>query len=229
MAGVELRSRAQLRSNFRDCLQIHRPQSKSRINSDSIVLGQRCAAADLFLGAAMVSPHAWPHLSHRIRFALGPSRWACWQQRNVAGKSVSDGRSAASRGRRLFSFADTLLVRLEQCVSTFPLRWGRSSFVASNFRCRPRAFTGRAFCLLPVARHCRTSVFQLSMGCPPAGGWLFVDLSCAMATMAAGPFVVARIGDPGYSDLSYSLSGLTSGFVLAQVPSLQINAYVRRR
>jgi len=59
--------------------------------------------------------------------------------------------------------------------------------------------------------------------------WDVLDLSCAMATMATGPFVVASIGDPRYSDLSYSFSGLTSGFIPAQVPSLQTNAYVRRR
>ena len=67
------------------------------------------------------------------------------------------------------------------------------------------------------------------MGCSPVGDRFLVDLSCAMATMGAGPFVMAGIGGPDYSDLSYSFSGLTSGFVLAQVPSLQINAYVRRR
>src|SRR5580700_3873638 len=134
MAGVELRSRAWLRSSFRDCLQIHRPQSKPRINIYSIALGKGCAAADVFLGAPLVSPHAWPRLSYRIRFALGPSRWACWQQRNVAGESVSPGGSAATRGRRIFSFADALLVRLEQRVSAFPLRWRRCSFVASDFR-----------------------------------------------------------------------------------------------
>ncbi len=179
--------------------------------------------------AALVSPHAWPHLSHRIRFALGPSRWACWQQRHVAGKSVPAGGSAASRARCLFSSADTLLARFEQHVSTFPLRWRRCSFVAFDFRCRPCAFPCRAFYLLPVTHHCWTSVFQLSMGCSPARGRLFVDLSCAMATMAQGPFVVEGIGDPDYSDLSYSFSRLTCGFVSAQVPSLQINAYVRHR
>src|SRR2546430_7917495 len=130
----------------------------------------------------MVSPHAWPYLSHRIRFALGPSRWACWQQRNVAGKSVSAGSSAASRVRRLFPFADTLLVRLEQHVSTFPLRWGRCSFVAFDFRRRSCGFPCLAVYLLPITHHWWTSVFQLSMGCSPAGGRLLVDLSCAMAT-----------------------------------------------
>ena len=147
MAGVELRSCPWFRRDFGGRLQIHRAASRSRINLYSIPLGQRCAAADLFLGAALVSPHAWPRLSHRIRFALDPSRWACWQQRNVAGKSVSAGSSPATRARRLFSFADTLLVRLDQRVSTFPLRWGRYSFVASDFRRRARAFTRRAFCL----------------------------------------------------------------------------------
>src|SRR2546423_1633171 len=43
-------------------------------------------------------------------------------------------------------------------------------------------------------------------------------------------FVAAGTGDPDYSnDLSYGVSVLTCGFVFAQVPSLQIDAYVRRR
>ena len=51
-----------------------------------------------------------------------------------------------------------------------------------------------------------------------------------MATMAAGPFVVAVIGDPDYRvELSYGFFGLTCEFVSAQVPSLQIDAHVRRR
>src|SRR5438034_338683 len=163
-----------------------------------------------------------------------------WQQWNVAGKSVSAGSSAASRVRRLFSFADTLLVRLEQHVSTFPLRWRRCSFVAFDFWRRSRGSPCLAVYLLPVTHHWWTSVFQLSMGCSPAGGRLFVDLSCAMAPVAAGPFVAAgtvrlgaataRQGDPDYSNnASYGVSRLTCGFVSAQVPSLQIDAYVRRR
>src|SRR5204863_4640375 len=96
-----------------------------------------------------------------------------------------------------------------------------------------------AFYLLPVTHHCWTSVFQLSMGCSPAGGGLFVDLSCAMATLAAGPFIVAEIvrlrtatarqRDPPSNGLGCRVSGLTCGFISAQVSSLQIDAYVRRR
>src|SRR4030095_6723964 len=104
-------------------------------------------------------------------------------------------------------------------VSTFPLRWRRCPFVASDFRRRTCAFAHCAFCLLPVTHHCWTSVSQLSMGCSALGDRLFVDLSRAMAAMAAGADVVAAVirlrmatarqGNPGYS-----LSGLTGRFVL---------------
>ena len=88
--------------DFRDRLQIHRSASRSRISRYPIVMGQRRAAADLFLGASLVSPHAWTHLSDRVRVSLGASGWTCWQQRNVARKSVSPCSSAATWARRLF-------------------------------------------------------------------------------------------------------------------------------
>ena len=65
--------------DLRDRLQIHRAASQSRIDLYSIVVGQRRATADLFLGASLVSPHAWTHLSDRIRVALGASGWTCWE------------------------------------------------------------------------------------------------------------------------------------------------------
>ena len=45
-----------------------------------------------------------------------------------------------------------------------------------------------------------------------------------MAAMAAGPDMVAGGGVPGYS-----CSSFTSGFVFAQVPSVQTDGHVRRR
>src|SRR6266480_697825 len=105
------------------------------------------AAPDLFLGAPLVSPHAWAHLSDRLRVSLGAGGWTCWRQRNVAGKPVSPCSSAATWARRLFSLANTLLVRREQRLSTFPLRWRGGSFVAFDFRNRTGSFTLRAFCL----------------------------------------------------------------------------------
>src|SRR5262245_52797435 len=199
MADLELRSRSWVRRNFRNRLQIHCATSRSRINPYSIIVGQRRAAADLFLGASLVSPHAWIHLSDRLRLSLGASGRTCWQQRNVSRKSVSPCSSAATWGRRLFSLADTFLVRLKQRLFTFPLRWRRCSFVAFDFRNRAGAYTRRAFCLLPVAHDRWTSVSQFSMGCSPAGNRFFVDLHCAMATVAAGPTMVAGVSDPGRS------------------------------
>ena len=62
------------------------------------------------------------------------------------------------------------------------------------------------------------------MGCSPFGGRFFVDLFCAMETVAAGALMVAEVSAP-----DYSASGLTDGFVFAQVSSLQTNAHVRYR
>src|SRR5262249_52510257 len=78
MAGMELRSRPRLRSDLGDRLQIYRPQSQSRIDVHPITLGKRRAAADILLGAPLVSPRAWPHLSDRVRVSLGASGWARW-------------------------------------------------------------------------------------------------------------------------------------------------------
>src|SRR5262249_6878726 len=111
--------------------------------------------------------------------------------------------------------ADTLLVRLEQRLSTFSLWLRRCCFARSDFRNRSGAFPGGAFYLLPVTYHCWTSISELSMGCSAARDRLFVDLSCAMAAAAAGPFVAA-----GIDDRDCSFPGFARGFVLAQVPSL---------
>src|SRR5262249_42078498 len=105
-----------------------------------------------------------------------------------------------------------------------PLRRWRCCFAASDSWRRTRAFACDAFCLLPVTHHCWTSVSQFSMGCSSLGDRLSVDLSCALATLAAGADVAT-----GVSGTGSSFSGLTARFVLAQVPSLQINTHVRRR
>ena len=106
--------------------------------------------------------------------------------------------SAATWAGRLFSPANTLLARLEQRLSKFPMRWRRCSFVAFDFRNRTGAFTRRAFCFLPVTHDRWTSVSQLSMGRSLARDRLFVDLFCAVAAMATGPDMVARVSTPGY-------------------------------
>src|SRR5438270_934280 len=114
MAGVELRSRSRVRGDFRDRLRPRRSSSRPRFIHYSIALGEKRAAADLLLGAALVSSRAWPHLSNRIRVVLGASRRAGWQQRNIAGESVPAGSSRTTWRRRLFSLANALLVQREQ-------------------------------------------------------------------------------------------------------------------
>src|SRR4029077_9247160 len=223
MASMELRSHSGICSNFRNRLQLHRSSSRSRLDLCSLTLGKRRAAADLLLGAALVSACARPHLFDRIPVALGASGWTDWQRRDVAPESVPAGRSRTTWARRVRSVADTLLVQLEQRVSSFPLRRRRCSFVAFNFRDRAGAFTRRAFFVLPVAHRCRTNLPQFSMGRSPARDRLSSHLFCALATLAKGAFVVAGIDDPGYSR-----AGFARGFVFAQVSSVQTHADVRR-
>src|SRR4029077_12204018 len=130
MAGMELRSHPGIRGNFGNRLQVHRSASRSRLGRYSVTLGRRRAAADLLLGAALVSAHARLNLSNRIRVALGASRWIDWQRRRIAFKSIPSSSSSTTWARRLRCVADTLLVQLEQRVSSFPLRWRRCSLVA---------------------------------------------------------------------------------------------------
>ena len=168
MAGVELRSCPWFRRDFGDRLQIHRAASRSRIDLYSIVWGKDVRPPTYFWARRWFLRMLG--LIYLIAFV------SLWVQ--VDGLVGSNGMSpvsqflpavrAATWARRLFSFADTLLVRLEQRLSTFPLRWRRCSFVAFDFRNRAGAFTRRAFCLLPVAHDCWTSVSQLSMGRSPA-------------------------------------------------------------
>ena len=96
------------------------------------------------------------------------------------------------------------------------------SFVAVDFRNRSGAFTRCSFCFLLVAHDRWPRVFQFSMGRSFAGDRFFIDLFCAMAAVAAGTFVAAGIGDPGYS------AGFASWFVFAQVSFVQTNAHVGR-
>src|SRR5207245_11381725 len=92
--------------------------SLSRLDCYSIAVGKRRAAADLLLGATLVSARPWHDLSHRIRVALGASGGAARHRWSIASKSVPAGSSRTTWTRRLRSLANTLLVQLEQRVSS---------------------------------------------------------------------------------------------------------------
>src|SRR5262249_34222817 len=111
----------------------------------------------------------------------------------------------------------------KQPLSSFSMWWGRCSLVAFDFWDCAGAFARRAFTPLPVAHHCWTNLPQFSMGYSPPRDWFFVDLSGALATLAKGVDVVGRtIGS------AYRTSGITSGFVFAQISSVQTDADVGR-
>src|SRR2546427_12312732 len=88
MAGLELRSRSGIRSDFRNRLQVHRTSSRTRLDLYSITMGKRRTAANLLLGAALVSLCARTHLFGRLRIALGAGRRSCREQRSLAAQSI---------------------------------------------------------------------------------------------------------------------------------------------
>src|ERR1051326_6138173 len=102
-------------------------------------MGQRCKAADLCLGTALVSARIRRNLFNRARVPLGPSRRTCRQQRRVACQSILAGGSCSRWIRRLHSVADALLVWLERYVSPSSLRRRVPFFVAADSRNSPRA------------------------------------------------------------------------------------------
>src|SRR6266536_811013 len=163
------------------------------------------------MGPALVSSHARRHLLNRVRFALGPSGWADWQQRDLADKSISSGGSRTTRRPRLLALADALLVQFEQCISSFPLRRRCRFVVAPNRRSRSGRFAHRTVRLLPVAYDRWTSFSELSMGHSAAGDGLFGDLSRAVAKLAK-----AWTGT----------TSLAGSAVSAQAPAFQIDGDV---
>jgi len=136
------------------------------------------------MGPALVSSHAGRHLLNRVRFALGASGRAYWQQRDLADKSISTGGSRPTRRPRLLTVADALLVQFEQCISSFSLRRRCRFVIAPNRRIRSSGFAHRAVCFLPVTYDRWTNFSQLSMGHSAAGDGLFGDLSRAVANLA---------------------------------------------
>ena len=111
----------------------------------SLTVGKRRAAADLLLGAALVSARAGRDLSDRIRVAVGASGRTDRQRWCVARESVPAGSSRTTRQRRVRSFAHALLVQLEQRVSPFPLWRRRCPLVAFDLRDRACAVARRSF------------------------------------------------------------------------------------
>src|SRR5205823_7484094 len=127
MARLELRSHSGFRGDFGNRLQVYRSASQSRLSCYSIAVGKRRAASDFLLGSALVSARARPDLSDRVCVALGTSGRADRQRWCVALESIPAGSSGTTWTGRLCSSADTLLVRLEQHLSPFPLRRDRKS------------------------------------------------------------------------------------------------------
>src|SRR4029453_9345516 len=116
------------------------------------------------MGPALVSSPARRYLLNRVRFALGPSGRTYWQQRDLAGKSISASSSRTTR-RPLFSAAaNALLVQFELFISSFSLRRRCRFVVASNHRIHSSRFAHRIVRLLPVAYDRWTSFSELSMG-----------------------------------------------------------------
>src|SRR5207245_9524308 len=113
MAGVELRSRSGIRSDFRNRLQVHRTSSRTRLDLYSIAMGKRRTAANLLLGAALVSSCARTHLFGRLRIASGAGGRSCREQRSLAAQSILAGSLRKMRYKRILAAATPLLAPLE--------------------------------------------------------------------------------------------------------------------
>src|SRR5437870_13513143 len=91
MPRVELRSRSVKRSDFRNRFQGQRTLSRTRLDLYSSAMGKRRTAANLLLGAALVSSCARTHLFGRLRIALGAGGRSCREQRSLAAQSILTG------------------------------------------------------------------------------------------------------------------------------------------
>src|SRR6266436_4405628 len=103
MAGVELRSRPGIRGQFRNRLQVHRSSSRARLDLYSIAVGERRTAANLLLGATLVSPCAWTHLFDRLRIALATGGRPCREQRSLTTQPIPAGGLRTIRPKRLLA------------------------------------------------------------------------------------------------------------------------------
>src|SRR5438876_2285209 len=113
MAGMELRSRSGIRSDFRNRLQVHRSSSRARLDLYSIAMGKRRAPANLLLGAALVSSCARTHLFDRFRIALGPDRRPYREHRSLASQPILTGVLRTIRLEGVLAITHAFLVALE--------------------------------------------------------------------------------------------------------------------
>src|SRR5437763_4822052 len=140
MARVELPKRSRFRAGLGSFLQNHRRQSDVLFRADQIVLGRKCPAAEISLGAPMVSQRTRFDFSDRVRFALGPDRRTHRLRRHYSDRRLSSSRARSTRRPRVFDVADALLVHLERRLRAFSM-WRRSSVVViADFLNRVRAF-----------------------------------------------------------------------------------------
>src|SRR5437667_6792465 len=91
MVGMELRSHPGLRRSLRVRLWTYCATSDVCLCGYSAFLGERCSAANLFLGPKVVSSDARFGLPGRVRLALDTSGRAGRCRRNSADKSISPG------------------------------------------------------------------------------------------------------------------------------------------
>jgi len=223
VADVELRSRfLGFAGHFRDRLQISSRRNRglgstfTRLLWGKDVAGRRL----IFWARRWFSSHAWTHLSDRLRVSLGASGWTCWQQRNVARKSVFSLRfgSNLGQGRLFFScqhFAgSTRATPFYISFAVAALFFFRCFLIFGN---RAGAFYSFAlFVLLPVAHDRWDKCFSIFNGMFSLLETGFLcDFHCAMATMGHGDLLLW----PGSSTAATASPVSRGGFVFAQIPS----------
>src|SRR5207237_9579945 len=140
--------------DFRTCLLFHCPSSRDGFCRHSASLGQRRAAADLLLGATLVSSGAGSCLSGRVYFALGANRWTGRRKWNLACKSIFAGSASGDRATCVCHPANALLVQCQQRFPPLSVRRRCSLFRRACLRNCSGRLSYSPFYFLPVAHVC---------------------------------------------------------------------------
>ena len=113
MDDLELCKHSGFRCDFGIRLQDCRAPSPVQFGRDTIALGRRCAATDIFLGAQMVHARARLGLPGRVRFTLGAGGRTDRREWNFTSPPISSGGARAARRKCAVRFADALLVQFK--------------------------------------------------------------------------------------------------------------------
>src|SRR5689334_11775124 len=113
-------------------------------------MGERCAAANLFLGTPLVPYRLGIDLPYRVRFTLAANRRSCRQQRYYPDRNLLGEREIPDWTRSPIALADVVLDQFEQFLSPFPLWWRGCAFRSAHCPGRASDFGRTAFHFLSL-------------------------------------------------------------------------------